>query len=538
MSINTELAAWGEPPLTPEEEERLRQLGPLLEALEGGDFPPEGAAEPRLVRLLRRLQQSTSLLQTESGLLGHNPDEGSPAVGVPAAAVPDPFPGEFRLLQRLGGGGYGTVWLAEDIKLGGRRVALKTLRVAGDPDRLTALCREATILGGLEEHRNLVRVHSWRESGSEVWLVLQYVAGGSLEDRLARQGPLAWQDAARYVADVAEGLVHAHAAAVVHRDIKPANILWDEARDEALLTDFGAAARGDDGAVAGTPWYMAPEAFERGPVSPKRDVYSLAATLFRLLTGECPFPGPTTAELQAQARQGLAVDDPRFADVPEPLAEVIRAGLTGDPVGRPELDEFRAALRGALNRLLSDELGAVSASWLHLLVEREVGGRFTLAATTRRAAVRRTRNMGKRVPPVPEEQVRLRTGDVVRVVVESERTGYVTVFNVGPTGDLTVLYPEQPAGPGSGPTVEAGQPLKVPEVEMQPPAGRERLFAVWTARPLVLDEERLRAVATGKEAPLSPAYRATRNMGRVKQAVVRLRPEEWAVAVLEVDHGE
>ena len=71
---------------------------------------------------------------------------------------------------------------------------------------------------------------------------MQYVTGGSLEDRLEHDGPLPWPEAARYVADVAEGLVHAHAAGVIHRDIKPGNILLDVAHGEALLTDFGAAA--------------------------------------------------------------------------------------------------------------------------------------------------------------------------------------------------------------------------------------------------------------------------------------------------------
>ena len=90
---------------------------------------------------------------------------------------------------------------------------------------------------------------------------MQYVSGGSLSDLLKSEGPLDWQRAARYVADVGEGLLEVHARGIIHRDVKPANILWDPRKDEALLTDFGIAARLTDPAnVAGSIPYMAPEA--------------------------------------------------------------------------------------------------------------------------------------------------------------------------------------------------------------------------------------------------------------------------------------
>ncbi len=151
--------------------------------------------------------------------------------------------------------------------------------------------------------------------------------------------------------------------------------------------------------------------------------------------------------------------------------------------------------------------------------------------------------MVRKQPPTRAEGVRLRTGDVVRVVAESERAGYVTVFNVGPTGDLNLLHPGELGGPASA--MAPGRPVEAPEVEMQPPAGTERLFALWTARPLPLREADLRAAASGQAPAPSPEYAATRNMARLKQAVQGLkqavqglRPEEWATAVLEVEHGE
>src|SRR5205085_11797703 len=144
-------------------------------------------------------------------------------------------------------------------------------------------------------HRNVTQVYAWREAAArsdaasrEHCLVLQYIPGGSLADRVGREGPLPWQLAARYVADVAEGLLEVHARGIVHRDVKPANILWDPEADEALLTDFGISARlADASTAAGTPFYMPPEAFA-GRTGPAQDVYGLAASLFWLLTASVP----------------------------------------------------------------------------------------------------------------------------------------------------------------------------------------------------------------------------------------------------------
>src|SRR5262249_23770044 len=152
--------------------------------------------------------------------------------------------------------------------------------------------------------------------------------GGSLADRLRRQGPLPWHEAARYVADVAEGLALAHARGIVHRDIKPDNILRDTECDEALLTDFGIAAHLTQAAtVAGTPPYTAPEAYE-GRALPGMDVFSLAATLFHLTTGEAPFVGDTIPALRVQAARGLPDPDTRCSTMPADLERVVRAGLT------------------------------------------------------------------------------------------------------------------------------------------------------------------------------------------------------------------
>jgi hypothetical protein len=292
---------------------------------------------------------------------------------------------------------------------------------------------------------------------------------------------------------------------------------------------------------------MAPEAFA-GRVTPKMDVYSLAATLFRLTTGGYPFLAPAGcqdfsalgAALRAEVERGLPDPDPRCAGLPERLERLIREGLAADPERRPDLAGFVEALRGGLNQSLADSLalppeaGRPAPVRLHLRISRETtpGVYRPVAATVR--PVPTSRNMGR----VPPEQVTLKTGDRVRVEVQADQTGHVTVFNVGPSGDLSLLYPDAPPAPGAPPTVWANQPLHVLDVEMQPPAGRERLFAVWSRRPLTLPLAQLHGAVMQGEGPLSSPYRATRNMVKLKQSVEALPPGEWQAVVLEVDHEE
>src|SRR5262245_47896622 len=175
---------------------------------------------------------------------------------------PDPFPGEFRLERFLGRGAFGEVWLARDLSPLARPVALKFLRPSGSPDRheqsLAVLRNEARLLASLR-HPNIVPVFAWKNAPDVgPCLVLAYVPGGSLEQLVQHQGALPWQLAARYVADIADGLLLVHARGVIHRDLKPANMLLDPETDEALLTDFGIAARlAECGTAAGTPRFMA-----------------------------------------------------------------------------------------------------------------------------------------------------------------------------------------------------------------------------------------------------------------------------------------
>jgi serine/threonine protein kinase len=404
---------------------------------------------------------------------------------------------------------------------------------------LAALRHEAGILGNLD-HANIVQVHAWHEKGGEHFLVMQYVPGTSLADRLDQQESkrLPWRFAARCLADVTEGLVEVHRHGLVHRDIKPANILYHEERRAAMLTDFGVAAYlADSGSIGGTPAYMAPEGFD-GDVSPKMDVFSLAATLFHLLTGELPFRGDTLEEVRAAMIRELRPDDPRWANVPVPLERVLRAGLAADPHRRPSLNDFAEALRAAFHHSLTDSL-ALSPSGnaraagvnLHLVLSRWVGpGRYEPLTTSAPASPATRRNM--ELMADEPERVLVRTGDRVRIEVLADLPGYLTVFNVGPKGDLRLLYPlVAPAGPVP---LTSSRSLHIGDVRMSPPEGHERLFAVWSRQPLPAELEQLRALAN-ESAAVSLNGPASRNMEPIVESLEQATGERCA-AMLELNH--
>jgi len=171
---------------------------------------------------------------------------------------------------------------------------------------------------------------------------------------------------------------------------------------------------------------------------------------------------------------------------------------------------------------------------LKLMVSREIRTNvYQPVATTQPKTIGLTRDMRK-VPRQPE-QVSLRTGDRVRIEVVVDQPGYVTVFNVGPTGTLNLLYPDDLSETAPA-LLEANQPLHVLDVEMTPPTGRERLFAIWSRRHLSVRPDQLLGMVGSGEALASKPYQATRDMVRVRKSMQELDTKGWHVAVLELDH--
>jgi serine/threonine-protein kinase len=217
----------------------------------------------------------------------------------------------YRLHGEVARGGMGRVYRADDLVRGGE-VAIKVLR----PELAAALghdrfLREIRILGRLH-HPNILPLLDSREGGGSLYSVSPYIAGSSLERRLAREGPLPMEEVVRIAHDVAAALDYAHQHDVIHRDIKPGNVLL--AHDRAIVCDFGIAravelAGGDrlassSGFVLGTPAYMSPEQATAGAIDSRCDVYGLGCVLYEMLTGEPPFTGPTAQAVLARSLSG------------------------------------------------------------------------------------------------------------------------------------------------------------------------------------------------------------------------------------------
>src|SRR5579884_3252479 len=191
------------------------------------------------------------------------------------------------------------VWRATDLELG-RTVAIKLLAPTADDERFR---REARAVASLA-HENINVLYDYgRTADGRPYMVLECLAGGSLADRLEREGALPVEEAHRIATGIAAGLAHAHARGVVHRDLKPANVLFDD-EGRPKLADFGiarwAAGTGtltDEGTVMGTAATISPEQAAGEPAGPASDVYSLGVILFRMLTGRFPFQAGDALDL-------------------------------------------------------------------------------------------------------------------------------------------------------------------------------------------------------------------------------------------------
>ncbi|BBH68701.1 hypothetical protein ACTI_53860 [Actinoplanes sp. OR16] len=243
----------------------------------------------------------------------------------------------YNLRQRLGAGGMGEVWLAVDDVLR-RTVAVKAMlpEVARDPDFARRFASEATAMARLN-HPAVASIHDYGTSHGVAYLVMEFVDGESLSQRLAREGRLTPEATMRLVADTATGLQAVHDQGLVHRDIKPANLLLR--RDgTVVITDFGIARHEDaslltaSGAILGTPSYLSPEQVRGEPAGPASDIYALGLVAYECLAGERPFTGDNPYAVALQRLQS----SPRTIKVtlPAPVRDVVARALATDPRDR------------------------------------------------------------------------------------------------------------------------------------------------------------------------------------------------------------
>ena len=265
------------------------------------------------------------------------------------------LPERYQDVGRIARGGMGEVYRATDTLLG-RPVAVKLLaqRYAADAEIRRRFTREALAAARLSADSAIVTIYDVGESAGRPFIVMEYVAGGSLADALRRGGPQPAERALAWLESTAKALDYAHAHGVVHRDVKPGNILLDE-HDSIHVADFGvASAAGLDsftqtGTILGTAGYLAPEQAQGRPAGPEADRYALGVVAFELLTGARPFETESpTVEAAAHVSSPVPSISSRGLGIPKEADDVLRRALAKDPSRRfRSCAEFVAALRDA-----------------------------------------------------------------------------------------------------------------------------------------------------------------------------------------------
>ena len=267
--------------------------------------------------------------------------------------------GRYEIERAIGAGGMGVVFKGYDAELN-RPVAIKVLakhlaRSAAARKRFEREARAAAAI----VHEHVVAIHNVEADGGAPFLVMQFVAGESLQARVERTGPLQVSEILRVGAQAAAGLAAAHEQGIIHRDVKPVNILLEHGVERVLLTDFGLARTVDEasltqsGVIAGTPHYMSPEQANGEAIDPRTDLFSLGAVLYFLATGHPPF----RAERPMAVLHRICHDVQRPVwqinpEIPDDLSDLIDKLLAKRPAQRcASALQVRESLMGMLNRL-------------------------------------------------------------------------------------------------------------------------------------------------------------------------------------------
>lgn len=249
--------------------------------------------------------------------------------------------GNLRITSEIGKGGMGTVYLAEHIRLR-KKFAIKGLSsvLTQNPQFRERFHQEAQNQAQLDHH-NIVQVTDFIEDNGEFFLIMEYVDGQSLSDKIKEKGKLEEKETLSIFKAVLEGLNFAHCKGIIHRDVKSSNILIDKS-GRARITDFGIAILAGSerltatGSTIGTPWYMSPEQIiHPRDIDHRSDVYSAGIVLYEMLTGDVPFDGETDFDIKNQQ-----VNSPppnpchRNPEISEKLAQIILKALKKDPDDR------------------------------------------------------------------------------------------------------------------------------------------------------------------------------------------------------------
>ena len=246
--------------------------------------------------------------------------------------------GRYEIESELTTGGMGVIILAKDPYIQ-RQVVVKVLMYSRTLDEVYRdfFQNEAEVIAALE-HPCIVPIYDFGWHGQQPYIVMRYMSGGSLQDKLDK-GEIKLTEMAHIMKRVAEALDAAHAKGIIHRDIKPSNILFDSS-GESFLSDFGIATsksiKDDEGEwLVGTPAYMSPEQAKGEHVDGRSDVYALGVTLYRILTGQLPFSSNSATSL-INSHAEMPIPDIRSvkANIPAVWQEVVAKAMAKAPADR------------------------------------------------------------------------------------------------------------------------------------------------------------------------------------------------------------
>jgi len=318
------------------------------------------AFNPKFRDLEQRLSRAKQL--SETVMLGGGAAAGRTNVSIlgEGGTVEKPMLGRYQVEKELGKGAMGVVYLGKDPKIG-RVVAIKTMALSQEfeADELTEVkerfFREAETAGRLS-HPNIVTIYDAGEEHDLCYIAMELLKGGDLVPFCKQGNLLPVEKAVSIVARAAEALGYAHKQGVVHRDIKPANIMYHLDTDTLKVTDFGIARLTDSsktktGMVLGTPSYMSPEQLAGKKIEGRSDLFSLAVSLYQMLSGRLPFEGESMAQLMFKIANEPPTDILAMnPGVPPGLVSFLARAMAKNPDERFQSgEEFAQALRAALS---------------------------------------------------------------------------------------------------------------------------------------------------------------------------------------------
>lgn len=305
--------------------------------------------------------------------------------------------GSYDLMEKIAEGGMGAIWRARD-RRNGQVVAIKIMppHMAANPVLLKRFEQEFKAASRLD-HPNVVRALDYGDTGSSPFLVMEFVEGESLGQKLEREGKMTEAEAIKVIAQVAQGLHRAHKQGLIHRDVKPDNVLL---RNDGMakLADLGLVKESETdlnltktGRGLGTPHFMAPEQFRNAKGADVRcDVYSLGATLYVMVTGELPFrsSGPLDAWMK-KIQNDLVEPRELVPSISERLNWAILRAMSADPEQRPKTcREFIEDLTGHSTRRVAAVAGGVQQDLWYLVYRDDEGQQHTVKGST--TAIRRS----------------------------------------------------------------------------------------------------------------------------------------------------